>query len=375
MKTKYTLLTIVILSMLFSCKNADDFQDVIFFTGTEKSAVAKFTIDGPSNMGISVSASGKVESDVSIQVKPAPELVENFNKVNGKQYKPLPEGSYDLSTNEIIISKGQHVSDQIRLSINSLDSFEEGVTYCLPITIINSNGNMPVLEASRTLYAVISRTIITYAASINGIYFKVPFSNDQNLSSVPNVTMEARVFVNAFQEYNPFISTLMGIEENFLLRFGDVTIDKEQLQLAGGKYPLTSTINFETGTWYHVALVYNGSTLKLYINGTLNATTDAPRGNINLADTQAGGFHIGYSAGGRLLNGVVSEIRVWTKALSEVDIQNNICFVDPTTTGLLAYWRFNEGAGNEVKDWTGNGYDIQPAKGSISWVEGVRCPE
>lgn len=385
MKTKYILYPVLIFSLLLSCKNADDFQDMIYFTGTEKSTTAKFAIDGPTNIGISITASTKVESDIAVQVKAAPEMIDGYNKANDKQYMALPEGSYDLSTTQVTITEGQNVSEQIRFSINSLDNFEEGVTYCMPVTITGTDGGLPVLEPCRTLYVVIDRTIITHAASLTGNYFKVPFSTNPDLSSVPHVSMEARVLVNSFQSSNPYISSLIGIEEHFLLRFGDVTINKEQLQLAGGGYPLTSTIDFATGTWYHVAIVYDGSKLKLYINGVLNATTDAPRGNINLASASSGGFHIGYSAGGRYLNGAISEARVWTKALTEVEIQSNMCYVDATTPGLLAYWRFNEGqkiideeSGGEidlVKDWTGNGYDLQPARGEIVWIEGVRCPE
>lgn len=385
MKTNYILYPVLIFCLLLSCKNADDFQDMIYFTGTDKSTTTKFTIDGPTNMGISISASTKVTQDVGIQVKAAPEMVDAYNKKNDRKYKPLPEGSYDLSTTQVTISEKKNVSDQIRFSINSLDDFEEGVTYCMPITIVSTDGDMPVLEPCRTLYVVVDRTIITYAASLTGNYFKVPFSSNPDLSSVPQVTMEARVLVNSFQASNPYISSLMGIEENFLLRFGDVTIGRNQLQLAGGGYPLTGTENFAVGKWYHVALVYDGNKLKLYINGVLNASTNAPRGNINLADTYSGGFHIGFSAGGRYLNGAISEARVWTKALNEVDIQGNMCYVDATSEGLLAYWRFNEGkktvdeeSGGEidlVKDWTGHGYDLQPARGEIVWIQGVRCPE
>ncbi len=31
-------------------------------------------------------------------------------------------------------------------------------------------------------------------------------------------------------------------------------------------------------------------------------------------------------------------------------IANNICYVDPTSDGLLAYWRCNEGTGKAIKD-------------------------
>lgn len=371
---KMKLLIIAAIVALFTgCKNEDDFRDVIYFTGTETTPTTKYSIDGPSDIGISISASCKVKNDVTAQVQVRPELVESYNKEYAKNYKPLPKGCYQLSATSLVLAEGKYVSSPLRLSITSVKDFEEGVTYCLPISIVSVEGGLPVLESSRTVYAVINQTIITYAADFGGSgYFAVPFSEDESLQSVPQVTMEARIYVKEFKGTNPYISSIMGIEENFLLRFGDVNIDKNQIQLAGGKFPVTGTLQFETNKWYHVAVTYDGAQIKLYINGELNATTDAPRGPIDLAASK--GFYVGYSAGGRQLKGAVSEVRVWTKALSEVEIANNICYVDPTSDGLLAYWRCNEGTGKAIKDWSGNGWDVT-VTGSVSWTEGVRCPD
>lgn len=61
--------------------------------------------------------------------------------------------------------------------------------------------------------------------------------------------------------------------------------------------------------------------------------------------------------------GYLAECRVWTRALSQSEIANNMNYVDPTSEGLLAYWRMNEwtpnpdGGGNIVPDLTGHGYD------------------
>lgn len=168
----------------------------------------------------------------------------------------------------------------------------------------------------------------------------------------------------------------MGLEENFLLRFGDVNIKNNQLQLAGGGFPVTSKTEFELNKWYHVAVVYDGSTIKLYVNGEPDGQTDAPRGPINLCGTGKNTFYIGYSAGGRCFNGAISEVRVWKKALNQMEIQNNMCYVAPDSyPDLIAYWRFNDGAKADViKDWTGNGWDLKISR-MPDWVEGVKCPE
>lgn len=374
MQTKLILLITLFISLFSACKNAEDLEDVLYFTGTETSPVSQYTIDGPTDIGITVSSSCLASSEQKINISVATEKLEEYNHTNGKTYKGLPEESYKLSSESILLKAGENVSEQLILSLLNTSKFEEGAVYCLPLTISNVEGGMPVLESSRTIYIVLNQTIITQAAASKNM--PIPFEDDPSLASVPQVTMEARVMVTKFASSNPYISTVMGVEEEFLLRFGDVTIEPNQLQLAGGGYPVTAKTEFETNKWYHLAVVFDGSTIKLYVNGELDGQTDAPRGPIVLCGkTDKRRFCIGGSLNSRLLNGYISEVRVWKKALSQSQIQNNMCYVSPDNyKDMIAYWRFNDGADAEViKDWTGNGWDINTT--ISNWVEGVKCPE
>ena len=47
--------------------------------------------------------------------------------------------------------------------------------------------------------------------------------------------------------------------------------------------------------------------------------------------------------------------------------------VDPASEGLVAYWKFNEGAGNVITDQTGHGNDIT-GSGDPTWVQ-VEIPK
>lgn len=374
MQTKLILLITLLMASFSACKNAEDLEDVLYFTGTETSPVSQYTIDGPTDIGITVSSSCVASSEQKINISVATEKLEEYNHTNGKTYKGLPEESYKLSSESILLKAGENVSEQLILSLLNTSKFEEGAVYCLPLTISNVEGGMPVLESSRTIYIVLNQTIITQAAASKNM--PIPFEDDPSLASVPQVTMEARVMVTKFASSNPYISTVMGVEEEFLLRFGDVTIEPNQLQLAGGGYPVTAKTEFETNKWYHLAVVFDGSTIKLYVNGELDGQTDAPRGPIVLCGkTDKRRFCIGGSLNSRLLNGYISEVRVWKKALSQSQIQNNMCYVSPDNyKDMIAYWRFNDGADAEViKDWTGNGWDINTT--ISNWVEGVKCPE
>lgn len=372
MKTKYLLLKIFLMSILGACTNAESLEDALYFTGTENSPTFKYTIDGPAEIGLTVSASCQVMEEQVIGIKVAPEKLEAYNKQYGKEYKIVPEKDFMLSTDKVVLEPGENISDQLIFSLLRVSNLEPGTTYCVPLTITDVTGGMPVLESSRTIYLVLNQVMIVSAAQSKNM--PIGFVNEPSLESVPQVTMEARVLVTKFAERDPYISTVMGLEENFLLRFGDVNIKPNQIQLAGGGYPVTSKTEFETNRWYHVAVVYDGSTIKLYVNGELDNQVDAPRGPINLCgNSDKRRFCIGGSLNSRLLNGYISEARVWKKALSQNELQNNMCYVSPDNyPNMIAYWKFNEGGGKVIKDWTGNGWDINM---SFNWIEGVRCPE
>lgn len=363
--------------MLFaSCKEADELVNVVYMTGTEKTTLSRLTIDGPTEMGISATCTEKVGSDVKVSFSIDNSLVDGYNAEKGTTYKVMPEGTCKLSSNESVIKAGGNVSEAVMFLLTSTEGMEDGVSYLVPIKLTGAD-KYQVLESCRTLYLVVNRTIVTNALSLSGrTRFWVPkFTEDASLASLSKISMECRVKVNSFCDYDPYISSIMGIEydENFLMRFGDVTIDKDQLQITA-KDQVAPSMHFETDKWYHLAVVFDGNHFYVYVDGELIATKQATRGPVNLYD--GGEFNFGYSYNGRYLDGAISEARVWTKALSQVEIQENMCYVSPDSEGLLAYWRFNEGKGNVSKDCTGHGYDAESYTGrNATWIEGVRCPE
>lgn len=375
------ILTVI---LFVGCKEVADFKDVIYFTGTEDSPKITFTIEEPRDMGITVTATNKVETDTRVLLDIGDQsMLDAYNAKTGKKYVMPPAGSFNLDKNETIIKAGNYVSESVRFGVTSLDDFVEGTNYCVPLVITGTDGEMPVLEASRVMYVVINRTVISKAVDLHGrCGFNVPqFQTDPRVAALGQVTMEIRVRVNSFPpEYaNPGISSLMGIEENFLFRFGDISIEKNQLQLApalinGKKYFTTGNTRYTTGKWHQVVCVYDGSSVSLYVDGKLDVKFSAGPGTINFNVDYCDGFWFGRSAGGRYLDGAISEARFWTRALTMNEIQDNACYVDPKTPGLLAYWRFNAvQEDGRVLDETGNGFDAIP-HGSYTWIENVKCP-
>lgn len=377
----------LLIAFLSGCQEAAQNKDIIMFTGTESSPVVKFAVEQPRSMGITVSATDKVKKDTKVTLEVAKNMLSVYNAKSGRKYELPPDATYQLDNKETVIKSGQTVSEAVSVTLKSFDGFVEGTTYCIPIRIVSSDGDMPILEASRTIYIVLNRTMVSRAVNLRGqTAFNVPlFQTDKRVSNLEALTMEIRVLVNRFpsESSNPGISSLMGIEEKLLLRFGDVSIEKKQLQVGPAvindgknKYHVTGNTRYQTGIWYHVACVYDGSSISVYVNGVLDVKFGAGPGGINLNDNYWDGFWFGQSCGGRRLDGAICEARFWNRALSAQELQDNVCFVNPKSPGLLAYWRFNsvQQDGKTVHDETGNGFDAISSSSYIQWLDNVKCP-
>ncbi len=156
-------------------------------------------------------------------------------------------------------------------------------------------------------------------------------------------------------------------EQGYVLRSGTTggTTGLLNFNIAGtdtlgnhvGWRPVIGTTPLNVNTWYHVAGTYDGDTLKCYVNGSLDGVA-AFKGSIY--DSSAYNVRIGklaYDAGGtRFWNGKIDEVRIWNRALTKAEIDSNRNRqIDPTMqTGLVGYWRFNEGSGNSITDLSGN---------------------
>lgn len=79
-----------------------------------------------------------------------------------------------------------------------------------------------------------------------------------------------------------------------------------------------STTSIQNDTWYHVAGTYDGNKVKIYINGVLENSIDNS-GVIGAASTP---LYIGcHLLSWYRFNGKIDEVRVFTRALSPIDVQ------------------------------------------------------
>ena len=86
------------------------------------------------------------------------------------------------------------------------------------------------------------------------------------------------------------------------------------------------------GTWTHLAVTYDGATLRLYVNGAQVATR-ARTGNMVTPPNplQIGGDSI-Y---GQFFTGLIDEVRIYNQARTATDIQTDM--TTPIAPGPLAF--------------------------------------
>lgn len=372
--------------------------------------------------------------DVQVSLAVDPSLVAAYNARYGTAWPMLDEKYYTLSAPETTIAAGRTVSDVVTLQLRGLMGEGEEQTGALPldetflVPVRISGASMDVLRGSDVAYYVVKRSsAITVAAQLGaGNWINFPTldkygTNSSAWNGLTAMTYEALIYIDEFAttdaEGLPVnISSVLGVEQYLLLRIGDTNFERQQLQFDGsgsgsqfGKFPgKDATKNLEAGRWYHVACTYDQAarTVRIYVDGRIQSeqtgvgiATQNEDNRINLAmralydyylnnptednEKKYGGFvdayqfFIGKSYDEkRPLNGKIAEARVWSVARTPEQIWENMYNVenpadDPT---LLGYWKFNEGAGNTVRDYSMYGND-GVAESDITWPAGIEIPK
>jgi hypothetical protein len=126
------------------------------------------------------------------------------------------------------------------------------------------------------------------AVDLNGdnTYIDVPSHTDFN---VQNITLEAWIWVPEYVGTNKIIFRPVD-PPDAAAAFG-IETSNQKIRLEGCSAPLENDHAIPTGEWVHVAGTYDGSTLRVYINGNLDGERPCPDG-LQLSDQPVGiGFN------------------------------------------------------------------------------------
>ena len=189
-----------------------------------------------------------------------------------------------------------------------------------------------------------------------GDYVEVPHHEAFDLESA--CTLEAWVCIQPGGTYNPrFLSKGWDYREGGY-EFGTWgTSARRALYFgASGLGYARSNVEIAADRWHHVAMTYYDGQMCMFVDGkpagrrTLSKPLPCDVTPLNIGRNSRNGTD--------LLRGAVDELRVWKIARTEDQIRSHIHEVlTGNEEGLVAYWDFEEGNGQVVRDKTSNGHD------------------
>ncbi|MGC1265311.1 MAG: IPT/TIG domain-containing protein [Candidatus Acidiferrum sp.] len=165
------------------------------------------------------------------------------------------------------------------------------------------------------------------ALSFNGTNAQVTINDAASLHLTTAVTLEA--WVNPTTAPTGWQDVIYKAVDNYYLE-GCSTNGKEPaagVLLTSNAEPLAyGSAQLAAGTWTHLAMTYDGTTLKMYVNGTLiNSTTQSGTITTSTDALQIGGD----TTYGQYFKGIIDEVRVYNIALTQAQIQSDMATALP----------------------------------------------
>ena len=417
------IIRIAVLALLVSCNRFEPVDHVfdncayLDVSATSQTQAATFgNRVGSLEKHLCVALSYPSDKDVKATISVDASLTDAFNHRYGTDYQLLPDAYLDFSPVSVTIEAEKVNSEKVSIGFKNLmgqgedqtGAMETDKTYLLPVRL--SSEDISTMDGSSVAYYLVKRSsAITVAAQLTDNWIEFPLMDTPGevadaYNGLTALTYEALVNVDRFDLDNKDgvcnISTVMGVEQYLLLRIGDANFERQCLQFDGsgngsqfGKLPSKSdpAKKLYSGSWYHVACTYdqNERVARIYVNGKLidevkeagvagptadNKITLAMRA---LGMPEAYQFFIGKSYNDfRPLQGKIAEARVWRVARTGDEIWKNMYRIEnpKDQKDLIGYWKFNDGEGNVVKDysWVGN---HGKAVGDIIWPDGIEIHE
>ena len=391
---KMSIISIVALAVISCKKNPEYFENKAFIISDNmKNEVRVATDEGIETLtrSLEVGMAQPLKIPVTLKLKRSPELLGIYREGwYDSKAELLPEENCNLKDLSTMIRPGDVLSKTVNLTFKNLDKLDYSKSYVLPVSI--ESNDVGVLPRAKTIYYVIKEaSLVNYVANIKTNKAWPVWDGFEKAKDLETFSMEALVNCQGFNNDSK-IQTIMGIEDNFLIRIGDVTIPANQIQIACAVVDKEGnstyrgdisgpSLQLRPDRWYHIAVTFNKGYIKVYLDGRLRAEGDvsaiAQRPKKDGSGTETVWFKkvdfsaphsdemegkprcfwIGYSYNDdRSLNGMIAEARVWNRVLSaeEINKPNHFykLYKEDMDESLIAYWKFCEGTGKKIKDYS-----------------------
>lgn len=358
LKNLYLVSMALLTGALASCgDDVENFDNQLYINASVKTSTVLLKSTVPTTEGqFQLSMAKPVDQDITATVKVDASLVSVYNEAYYDNAEMLPEGHYALENQQVAIPAGTILSDFVSVKFSKLDELDREKVYVLPVTV--AQANISVLQSASTMYYVLKgAALINTVPNVTKNSVFVEWKTPEVVNHMKQFTAECLV---RFDKFGKLISSVMGIEGHFLLRVGDNGIADNQLQIAASPNLTSSDLAIPTNEWLHIAMTFNEGDVTVYYNGKQVYAGHTNMTEVNWGQTktdEGNGFWIGHSYNDeRWLEGNISEVRIWNKMLTkeEINAKDHFYEVAPHSEGLVAYWKFDEGAGTSIHDYSGN---------------------
>lgn len=362
--------------LLTGCNDAEydtlSNQAYILQTNTNANSSLKLTVGAEvatTTVNVRLSDVANVESRYRLVYDTA--VVNEYNRLNETPYVSLPQESFSLSSEETTIEAGASVSTPITLTVPPYSEAlrASGKKYAIGFRLENTSGNASVLPSGSKIVYILDQVVIQPVVVLDQSHYV-----SQNLvKNYPLTEWTVEMNINKHILYTEVgrgnNQAIFGAgPDEIYIRFGDAPIEGNRLQIKTQGTQMNSLALFNEHTWYHLAFVCTGTKLYLYVNGQLDNSMDLPGKTTNVNS-----INICSPSTYWLGNAMYSEVRFWQRARSQAEIANNMYACDPTTPGLITYYKMNEGEGYSFRDASGNGNNAETNGQAVpEWIQDVR---
>jgi hypothetical protein len=329
--------------------------------------------------------------EIAVSIGTDEALIQEYNTRNKRAYKMYPSDMFSFEANTVNIPKGQ-VGTSVTLNVKPLteELIASGDLYVIPVTLTGSD--VGTLDGASSMLYIVRDVPYANVAQTYQQRLKFPADRYGEQMRFEAMTIEFLFKIDSWQSrnncglfYNNGITYEDGGQIFSRLEGGSSGLDKAQLDFSIGESQLNAVPpsgKFETGKWYHVAMVWGNMEMLAYINGIQMGRKEVARTQIlastaiekdsqgNYGTSHWDGFcWEGLSSDSQNVT-QISELRLWNVKRTREQIQENMYRVNPQSQGLLLYYKFNEGAGNSFIDSTSP--DTEPGfvqkRNDITWL-------
>ncbi len=203
----------------------------------------------------------------------------------------------------------------------------------------------------------LSSPSIGFSQSNNSLSFdgindvvNIPGASSHIAASTTGMSLSCWVYATNPSPNYPNFDGIAGFRNEstcdfYLLHLTTTSLEARFRNSSGTAYTATAT-GFAINTWQHVVMTYDGTSLKVYINGVQKVSVPAS-GSISSTSEVMYLGKVPFSANDFQLGGKLDEVGLWNKALSasEVTCMYNYGH-DNSSANLKLYYTFDQGVAN-----------------------------